>query len=795
MANVNMKISRGGDRRRARGGGGGVRVGWGRWLRWAVMVILGMVLTVLLFFRYVGLPQQFGQRLDEELKRNGLEVRYSGLYLDALGRVVARDLRVSHRDAAGQQMMEVERLSFAFNWLSWWRGEPFLEAAVIRNAALELPLDEESVLRLNQVGGVVEFRPGFLLIREMRAELGDLEVQISGRLGHRDFRPGPPLRPEQRHAQAEAWRKVEGYLREIEGGGPLRLMVEGDMEWGAWHEGRLRVRLEGQRRSWRGVLVERLGLEIALEEGLVRCEGELLGLRGGLRLEGAWTAGSQKARVRFESDLDLSLLAPAVPGAAGEFLRGVQFHRLPWHEGVLEADWGSQGKGFWMQVRTRWQDVAVGGTYLEEFYLPFSTDGRRWMVPEFRVRGRSGDARGQFFYDGAEQVRASLESTLVPTDFAPLFGPRARPFFRSLEFRGGGPKVQARVEGRGLQPSGWKVEGKVECEDFSYKGVALEAVQSSFRYADHEIHLPDLKVRRSEGEGSGDVRHNFRTRMVWLKGVKARLHLRETARIIGNKMEEYAQPYRFHAAPWTEASGTVDVDGQKLTDLKVRVVSPEGMTYRFLGKDVELSKIDADLIFKGSRLEVLPRQPFGVFGGSCEARLGVELTRDAAYQARARLVDVDFGQLMRTYFENREVSGRLNAEVTLRGSLNDMASIDGDGALTIEKGVLYNIPIFGGFSEVLNSIIPNLGYAEADRARAEFSMKNGVIRIDKLDVYSAAFALIGNGTYDYIRDQVDLNMRVNARGILGTALFPFSKLFEYEGKGSMNDTRWSPKVF
>jgi hypothetical protein len=355
--------------------------------------------------------------------------------------------------------------------------------------------------------------------------------------------------------------------------------------------------------------------------------------------------------------------------------------------------------------------------------------------------------------------------------------------------------VQASISGKGLALDQMEAQGTVACEDFSYKGVALKAIRTSFRYAGYEIHLPDLVVKREEGEGSGDVRHNLKTRMVWLKGVKARLNLRETARIIGAKMEEYAQPYRFLDTPLAEASGTVDVDGQKLTDLKVHVVSAQGMTYKFLGKDIVLSDLDADLTFKGSRLEVAPRKPVGLFGGKVEARLGITLTPEAPYTARAALDGVDFGQLMRTYFGNQEVSGVLGGETTLAGRLADMASIEGFGVLNIQKGALYDIPIFGGFSQVLNSIIPNLGYAVADKARAEYTMKDGVISIDKLDVYSAAFALIGGGTYDYVNDKVDLDMRVNARGILGTALFPFSKLFEYEGKGTMDDTQWSPKVF
>jgi hypothetical protein len=38
-------------------------------------------------------------------------------------------------------------------------------------------------------------------------------------------------------------------------------------------------------------------------------------------------------------------------------------------------------------------------------------------------------------------------------------------------------------------------------------------------------------------------------------------------------------------------------------------------------------------------------------------------------------------------------------------------------------------------------------------------------------------------------------MRVNLRGVLGIPFFLVSKLFEYEGKGTLSDTKWGPKVF
>jgi hypothetical protein len=123
-----------------------------------------------------------------------------------------------------------------------------------------------------------------------------------------------------------------------------------------------------------------------------------------------------------------------------------------------------------------------------------------------------------------------------------------------------------------------------------------------------------------------------------------------------------------------------------------------------------------------------------------------------------------------------------------------MASITGWGSMNVRKGVLYPIPFLGGLSDVLNSIIPNLGHSEASDADATYEFKGGKIHIDDVDIHSTGFAMIGSGEYDYMDDEVDMNMRVNVRGIFGVALYPLSKLFEYRGTGSLKDTKWEPKV-
>jgi hypothetical protein len=767
---------------------------WPRFFSYGLLAVLLLLLGVLLGFRYYGLPELIGERLRAELAGKGLAVDFEHLYLDPLGRVVAGKLEIRRMDREMAQTLVVDKLRFSFNWLSWWRGESFLEAASISGADLVFPLDESTSVKFQSVEADVEFRPEALVVRDLRATVLNLKIHVSGTVDYSQYQAGPAMTSEQLRARAAAWRSIEKGLTEIQGDRPIDLDIEGEFQLSKPEQSRLRILLDGRRQQWRGVICERILLDANYEDRLARVESELSFLRGGCRLEASWVYGTRKAHASFDSDVDLSLMAQAFPGPVGEFLKGVRFRTLPANEGTLEADW-NEGFKYLLITRSNWKDFAINNTYFESLYLPLSYDGKRIMVPGLTIRGRTGRADVEVFYDGVGMFKAKLDSTIDPTQFSALFGPQAQPFFNSLKFRSDGPVIHADFSGTGPRMEGMQISGRIHVFDFSYKGVDLQEVRSNFRFADNELDLPDVYVRRSEGEGSGAVKHNFATRIVRLENVKTKLNLSETARVISSKLEEYAAPYRFLAAPTAEASGVVDVDHQKLTDLKVHLVSTEGMVYRFLGKDITLKNLDADLTFKGKELKVKPRKPVGLFGGKAELDLGVTLTPEAPYRAKATLTDTHFGELMQTYFGNSSISGTLGGQINIRGKLNDMKSVDGFGTMNVTKGALYDIPIFGGFSQILNSIVPNLGYAVADKALAEYIIKDGVIQIDKVDVYSSTFALIGSGSYNYVEDKVDLSMRVNMRGLMGIALFPVSKLFEYEGRGTLEDTKWSPKAF
>jgi len=768
----------------------------GRIIGYGILSLVLCLWIAMMAFRYVGLPDQIGERLAAELHRRGLSVSFDRLYLDPFLRVVARDVRISQRGPETVNRLFFDRLRFNFNWVSWWRGDPFLESAMVRGAYLVFPMDDSTEIKLQDVQADIRITNDLLILENVNGSLLNLRVKVEGEIGFGDFKaptPAPPA-PEELAGRARLWRGIETLAADFTGTDPIDVSIRVNGSLGDFNSAQVRVGVQGENQIFRGVLCERVFLEARYEEGRVRLLGELDFLRGGLELEGNWEPRETDAEIAFYSDVDLSLLAPAIPSPFGDFLSEVTFRDLPHNEGKIKFDWGLEFD-FHLITRSAWSNFSVQGVPFRKLYFPFSYDGKRLMVSQLEMENATGEATFDFFFNGRDEVQGRLKSTLDPTSLQKLFGPGAQPFFNSLDFKGAGPELNCTITGTALNMENLILAGSVNAGNFSYKGVELEEIQTSFEFEKSALHLPDLVVVRPEGEGTGNVWHDLKTREVRLKNVKSRLHLKQTARIIGDQMEEYAQPYRFFEAPFATANGEIFLEEPKKNSLRVSIQSEKGMEYDFLGKTITLRELDSDLIFEGETLKIRPRKPVALLDGTLVGKLDVELTEQSPYQATFDLQGCDFGRLMKTFFDNDNVKGRTDAKGELQGKLDELGSMAGEGNLTVINGVLYAIPIFGTFSEILNNFSPELGYSQADKAQAQFVIEKGVIDMKKIDVYSTSFALIGNGTYDMVKDDVNMNMRVNMRGVFGVAFFPISKLFEYRGTGSLEETKWEPKSF
>jgi hypothetical protein len=145
------------------------------------------------------------------------------------------------------------------------------------------------------------------------------------------------------------------------------------------------------------------------------------------------------------------------------------------------------------------------------------------------------------------------------------------------------------------------------------------------------------------------------------------------------------------------------------------------------------------------------------------------------------------------------LEGRLYGDLTVtKANSERWQSVFGHGNAHLRDGLLWDIPLFGIFSPVLNGIAPGLGNSRASAATSTFIITNGVIRTGDLEIRSTAMRLQYRGTVN-LENQI--SARVDAEllrdmwlvgPLVSTVFWPVSKLFEYKVNGTLWDPRTEP---
>ena len=762
------------------------------------LAILAVPLLVLfLWLRFFGLPPPARDYLLAAIERRHvfpLPVTVDRFLLSATGAVLAEHVTV-YRDAGRQSILfQIDEVRVRVAWLSWWRGGGLVEGASISNADVRYPVGPEVTADFHEVNADVDFYGRDIKIENAQARFFNLAFSIRGTIHNDGFPKTKPPTPEQMQEREAVFRSVLQAVQDVGAERPIDVQLEFETATHDLGGGRANFILDGRELTWRSAPVDEVSIHGSLADGVVDLADFKIGLeRGELTAYGEWNIAERSAELQFTSSMDFTTLAPAFPGPLGRALALLDFPAdAPGMTGRVLFDL-HQGVKADVQADLDWRDFTFNGINFSRLSVPLAYDGKRLLVPGLKIAGAAGDVDLELFFDSTQatpDLNGRIVSTLDPTVLKGVFGEGMDRFLGSCAFHQGGPRIEATATGSALKTDAWTVTGKMSATGFIYKNAAFDSATSDFIFADSKLGLPNLEVHRPEGKGTGGIIYDFKNRSVELHHLTTQMNVSDVAPIMGPKFTEYTKPYHFARPPLVHADGKVDLQDQKKeldTDLLVQVDGKSPMDWTLFHVPFSFDNPNGTLVFKNRRLTVNMKQ-CGFYDGSLTGVLDMDLRQNpAAYTMDLNLGKVNFKKFMVRVFKYGKSTGEMAATGKFTGIIGRMETLDGKGDVKIENGDIAQIPFLGS----LTPLIPLL--SAADAAHAPFTASHGVIHTDDLHISSETLALIGNGNYDFVKDQVDLNMRVNANGPAAILLYPFSKIFEFHGTGPMKNVQWAPK--
>ena len=754
---------------------------------------LAIVLLVLVWFRLWGLPAPLQTRIIHELAIRRIFIEFSKLCIDASGDVVIRDVVLLNPSRPDDKICRVDRVAVGIRWFEWWRGEAFLHGVTLHGGRLDIPLGEET-LTINDLRGGGHLENGRLVLEGVRGRILKVQIEMEGIFGADLLPPkSESSKPSDPAQSAAAWKKVRQIFQEIaiDEPGVMQATLTGQLRQDGTSKCLLQASLPPS--EWRGCQIEGLTLMGFAEEGRFRLDRlELLHSKGLLRLDAEAHLAERTGWVRMESTLPPSAFAPLLP--------------QPWKTS-LAVPLDGESASTRVETRFRWGGPAdwhvlldldwrqIGGVHgrLDKVVVAAALDPTRVFIPELVLELAGESLQAKALWTKGEKFQADLDGSILFTGLRDLLPPGAYPFVDSCQLTSG-VRVTGKWEGSSPRPGDWKAVGKLSAADFLYKGVSVKGLEANWSSDGQTVEAKQVKLTRTEGVGTAEkVWIKPAEAMVEITGVNTLLQAQETARIFGGELERSCAPYRFARPPQIRVEGKVDVKSGERTDIRIWVQGG-AMSYPFLGIDIPVEQIKSMVDLKGRNLYIRSLDAVlygGKFGGSAYFDLSTPKTR---FQTDFHGEEMEFSQAMLNLFKVSDVSGRCGGAAKLEGLVGDPRTLKGSGSFRVRDGYVLNIPFLGGLSDLMNAVLPSLGYAKAREARAEFTVADGKIRSENADIQSVTFTIIARGGYDFVSDQLDMDARVNIRGLFGLVLFPVSKLFEYHGTGPLRNAVWAPKL-
>ncbi len=341
--------------------------------------------------------------------------------------------------------------------------------------------------------------------------------------------------------------------------------------------------------------------------------------------------------------------------------------------------------------------------------------------------------------------------------------------------------------------------------NFAVRGQSADSVTGNFSYTNRSIVFSNPRLWRGTQTMTADtITVELDKKLIRFHNGFSTADPEAVTRAIGPKTAEIMEPYHFLQPPTTYVEGCVplrDAKGpQDLADTDLRFDVVGGVPFQCL--KLNATRITGTVHWLGGTL-ILTNIAAELYGGSGTGSAFFDFLvphEGADYQFTATVTNVNLHTLaMDLSSPTNRLEGLLSGHlIVTRADTRDWRTPDGYGHAQLRDGLLWDIPLFGILSPVLNTMSPGLGNSRATDAAMDFVITNGVIYSDSLKITTGATRLQYTGT-------VDLKQNVNARvtaqllqkvwgvgPIISLVTSPFTKIFEYKVAGTLDNPRSEP---
>jgi hypothetical protein len=767
--------------------------------RWTIRTVLVIVFiglpAAIIYLRQVGIGYGLKERVAWALGGNGFRTEIGKLSVDPFKGLVAKNVEVWETTGDARNLARIERLVVSVNFTDLLAGRVTIDHVQLDETDVSMPIGTEPDsprLDVNEVSAELFILADQMRISSFEGRVQGVKVVLSGSLQNpRAFHLQHPATQQHPRERQELLSKVVETLSTLKfpGAPPeLRLKIYGDLADLAT----LRISPISLRSgpiimpNWR---VDGLEAEADYEKQVVSIKRLKVRAPGGaLNLSAQWK----------DSVLDFELSSTLMPEPfyrllpKDSALKNLKFAAAPQLEASGRLIHSASPVQYDVTGAMQVGKFSFRGMDFDSFSTDFASRNGKIFLRDARLLAAGGQISANLLLS-PEDFRVHLSNTIAPTAFAPLLGKNEREALRLMDFRDA-PYLQ--LDLRGPKPTFAAVTGTgfLRLGRTSMRGSSLDWGQSKIEVAGSAITYRDFSLGRGKAVGKGTFVYDFGGQQILLHNVESTMPPVDVMMWIDPKIAEVIKPYRFRQPPKVHADGMIHMKDPRKNDLHLAIQSDIGLDYDLLNRTLKFGRTLANVDITGTKVIANVKSAELMEGDvGVNATVSIDPT-DPTFGADVDIRRVNFAQLTKLYFDYEDSQGIGSGNFKFTARMGQEQQMRGDGSLRVEDGHVFAIPILGPLSEIINKIIPGAGFQTARLATADFSVGDEKINTKNIKVEGAGFSLYGYGDIFFVKDKMDMSVRINARGIPGLVLFPVSKLFEYVSTGSVSKPVWRPKI-
>ena len=381
-----------------------------------------------------------------------------------------------------------------------------------------------------------------------------------------------------------------------------------------------------------------------------------------------------------------------------------------------------------------------------------------WRLPDLlviRPEGRieavheASDVTGSYYWH--------ISSTINPAALRPLFATNQQPALDYFTFTQP-PILDAELRGRGQDPERLGARGRVALTNFTFRGQSISGFQTAFQYTNRVLQFTEPRIQRGTQQlNAASLAVDFRAEKIFLTNGFSTTDPAVVARAIGPHIVRVMEPYQFTRPPTVRGQGVLPIRGEEVADFHFDVLDGgEFHWWKFTVPQVtaKIHWLAHGLTLSDVRTDFYGGQAAGsaAFDFQAKGRPGTD------YQFTLATTNTILQWLVADLFPGtNHLEGLLSGFVRITSANSaDTHSLMGYGSVNLRDGLIWNVPVFGVFSPILNGMYPGMGNSRASAATGTFSITNAIIYSDDLDIRTTGMRL-------QYRGAVDLEGHVNAR--------------------------------